>query len=205
MEIKEIAISKLKPAKYNPRKDLQPDDPEYIKLKRSMEEFGDVDPIIWNEDTGNIVGGHQRFKIYQEMGHKKLKVSVVNLTEKAEAVLNVALNKISGDWDYPKLKDLISEIDTGEFDIDLTGFDQEDLDKMFGIVCDLTEKETDDNIIFKEFGRVKDIEIIKIQGAGLGLALTKKLVDLHSGKIWYESEYGKGTKFSFTIPKRGNE
>lgn len=132
MEIREVSIKKLNPAKYNPRKDLQPDDPEYIKLKRSMEEFGDVDPIVWNEQTGNIIGGHQRFKIYQEMGHKKIKVSVVNLTEKAEAVLNIALNKISGEWDYPKLKDLISEIDTGEFDIDLTGFDQEDLDKLFG-------------------------------------------------------------------------
>jgi len=146
MEIREVSIKKLNPAKYNPRKDLQPDDPEYIKLKRSMEEFGDVDPIVWNEDTGNIVGGHQRFKIYQEMGHKKIKVSVVNVTEKAEAVLNIALNKISGEWDYPKLKDLISEIDTGEFDIELTGFDQGDLDKMFGIVTDLTDDKNTDKM-----------------------------------------------------------
>jgi len=143
MQIKEVSINKLNPAKYNPRKDLQPDDPEYIKLKRSMEEFGDVDPIVWNEQTGNIIGGHQRFKIYQEMGHKKLKVSVVNLTEKAEAVLNVALNKISGEWDYPMLKDLISEIDTGEFDIDLTGFSQEDLDKMFGFQSDIPDETMD--------------------------------------------------------------
>ena len=64
-------------------------------------------------------------------------------------------------------------------------------------------KENDEHIIFKEFGRVKDNEITQVQGAGLGLALTKKLVDLHSGNIWFESEYGKGTKFFFTIPKKG--
>lgn len=131
MQIKEIALDKLKPAKYNPRKDLQPDDPEYQKIKRSVEQFGDVDPIVWNERTGNIVGGHQRYKIYKELGWKKVKVSVVDLDEKAEAVLNIALNKISGEWDYPALKDLIAEIDTGEFDISLTGFDQAELTDLF--------------------------------------------------------------------------
>jgi len=132
MQIKEISLSKLKPAKYNPRKDLQPDDPEYIKIKKSIETFGAVDPIVWNERSGNIVGGHQRYKIYKELGWKKVKVSVVDLDEKAEAVLNIALNKISGEWDYPALKDLIAEIDTGEFDIHLTGFDQGELNFMFG-------------------------------------------------------------------------
>lgn len=66
-------------------------------------------------------------------------------------------------------------------------------------------RETDNHVIFKEFGRAKDTEINQIQGAGLGLALTKKLIDLHSGKIWFESEFGKGTTFFFTIPKRRNE
>jgi ParB-like chromosome segregation protein Spo0J len=141
MEIREVSIKKLKPAKYNPRKDLQPDDPEYQRLKKSMIEFGDVDPIVWNEATGNIVSGHQRYKIYQEMGHDKCMVSVVNLTEKAEAVLNIALNKISGEWDYPKLKDIIAEIDTGEFDIELTGFDAEELNKMFDYNIPVNENE----------------------------------------------------------------
>ena len=45
-------ISKLNPAEYNPRKDLQPGDAEYEKLKRSMEQFGYVEPVIWNKAAG---------------------------------------------------------------------------------------------------------------------------------------------------------
>ena len=52
----------LIPADYNPRKDLKPGDPEYDKLKRSMEQFGYVEPVIWNKATGRVVGGHQRLK-----------------------------------------------------------------------------------------------------------------------------------------------
>ena len=68
MQIEKISISKLNPAKYNPRKDLKPGDAEYEKLKRSIEEFGYVEPIIWNKKTGNIIGGHQRFKLLKLYG-----------------------------------------------------------------------------------------------------------------------------------------
>ena len=57
MNLQRISVDKLKPAKYNPRKDLKPGDPAYEKIKRSLHDFGYVDPVIWNEVTGNIVGG----------------------------------------------------------------------------------------------------------------------------------------------------
>ena len=60
MNIEKISVEKLLPAKYNPRKDLQPGDPEFEKLKRSITEFGYVEPIIWNKRTGVVIGGHQR-------------------------------------------------------------------------------------------------------------------------------------------------
>lgn len=63
MEIREVPVEKLNPAAYNPRKDLKPGDPEYEKLKRSLDTFGCVEPIVWNERTGNVVGGHQRLKV----------------------------------------------------------------------------------------------------------------------------------------------
>ncbi|HEM2239590.1 TPA: ParB N-terminal domain-containing protein, partial [Listeria monocytogenes] len=63
MNIQEIEVSKINPAAYNPRIDLMPGDLEYEKLKKSIEEFGYIDPLIWNERTGNLVGGHQRYKI----------------------------------------------------------------------------------------------------------------------------------------------
>jgi len=55
-------------ADYNPRKDLKPGDKEYEKLKRSLEQFGYVEPVIWNKTTGCIVGGHQRLKVLMDMG-----------------------------------------------------------------------------------------------------------------------------------------
>ena len=61
--VQRLMIDRLKPAKYNPRKDLKPGDPAYEKIRRSLHDFGYVDPIVWNEVTGNIVGGHQRYKV----------------------------------------------------------------------------------------------------------------------------------------------
>ena len=142
MNIQKIKIEKLIPALYNPRKDLQPGDPEYEKLKRSMQEFGYVEPIVWNKRTGNIVGGHQRYKILLDMGMQEVDCVVVDLDETKEKALNLALNKIQGDWDYLKLKDVLQDLDTGEFDIELTGFDLgeiEDLMTQFHVPGEIVE------------------------------------------------------------------
>ncbi len=143
MEIQKIPIEKLNPAKYNPRKDLKPGDPEYEKLKKSIETFGYVEPIIWNKRTGNIVGGHQRLKILLERGYTKIECVVVDLDDTQEKALNVALNKVSGEWDLPKLADLISELDSELFDITLTGFDAAEIEDLFSKVHDKDVKEDD--------------------------------------------------------------
>lgn len=57
MNIQEVEVNKINPAAYNPRIDLQPGDNEYEKLKKSIEEFGYIDPLVWNKQTGNLVGG----------------------------------------------------------------------------------------------------------------------------------------------------
>ena len=59
----------------------------------------------------------------------------------------------------------------------------------------------DYEVVFREFGRIKNDKRINVPGSGIGLALTKRLVQLHGGEIWFESEVGKGTTFIFTIPK----
>jgi DNA modification methylase len=130
MNIQKIPINQINPAAYNPRKDLQPGDPEYEKLKRSMQEFGYVEPIVWNKRSGNIVGGHQRYKVLLDTGAQEIDCVVVDLDETKEKALNIALNKIQGDWDYIKLKDLLQELDTGEFDIELTGFDMGEIEDL---------------------------------------------------------------------------
>jgi ParB-like chromosome segregation protein Spo0J len=131
MKIVEIEIEKLNPARYNPRKNLKPGDPQYESLKKSIEEFDYIDPVIWNERSGNIVSGHQRFKILKDRGDSHIQVSVVDLDDNKEKLLNIAMNKISGEWDFPLLKDLIAEIDTGLMDISITGFGTDELKKLF--------------------------------------------------------------------------
>ncbi|MFB0831073.1 ParB N-terminal domain-containing protein [Brevibacillus laterosporus] len=131
MNIQRIPIQKISPAEYNPRIDLQPGDSEYEKLKRSLEDFGYVEPLVWNQRTGNLVGGHQRFKILvEEQGYTEVDVSVVDLDEAKEKALNIALNKIDGQWDEEKLSRLLAELKEGELDITLTGFDEPEVNKL---------------------------------------------------------------------------
>jgi DNA modification methylase len=145
MIIRKIPIDQINPTAYNPRKDLQPGDPEYEKLKRSMQEFGYVEPIVWNKRNGNIVGGHQRYKVLLDMGMREVDCVVVDLDEKKEKALNLALNKIQGDWDYEKLKDLLQELDTGELDLELTGFDMGEIEDLIAqFVPEESEVEEDD-------------------------------------------------------------
>lgn len=129
MEIRKVKVSDLRPAKYNPRQDLKPGDREYEKIARSIDEFGYVEPIVWNETTGNIVGGHQRLKILIERGETEVEVSVVRLNEHDEKVLNVALNKITGRWDTGKLTDLLKELQA-EGAMEVTGFEDWELDAL---------------------------------------------------------------------------
>ncbi len=64
--------------------------------------------------------------------------------------------------------------------------------------------ENDYDIVFKEFGRIENDKRKPVSGSGIGLALTKRLIELHGGEIWFESEVGKGTTFFFSIPKEYN-
>lgn len=143
MTIRKISIKDIQPAKYNPRKDLKPGDPAYEKLKRSMTEFGYVEPIIWNEETGNIVGGHQRYKVLVAEGNTEVECVVVKLSPEREKALNVALNKVTGDWEVEALADLIKELEAEDFDVTLTGFDAAEIDDLFSQVHDKDAEDDD--------------------------------------------------------------
>ena len=131
MNIKKLNIALLIPADYNPRKDLKPGDPEYEKLKRSIEQFGYVEPVIWNKTTGRVVGGHQRLKILLDLGLTEVECVIVEMDEDKEKALNIALNKISGDWDKDKLALLIEDLQVSDFDVSLTGFEPAELNELF--------------------------------------------------------------------------
>jgi DNA modification methylase len=152
-----MSIDKLKPSVYNPRLDIQSGDPVYNKLKRSIEEFGLVEPIVWNRRTGRVVGGHQRLKVLQEMGVEKIEVVEVDIDDTQEKALNLALNKIENDWDPLKLKDLLEELDTGEIDIELTGFGEDEIKELMAkFALESDEQVRDDGFNFDE--AFKEIE-----------------------------------------------
>ncbi|MEG2679194.1 MAG: ParB N-terminal domain-containing protein, partial [Oscillospiraceae bacterium] len=122
-------LDQMQPADYNPRKHLEPGDAEWGKLEASIDTFGMVEPILWNEQTGNIVGGHQRYSVLQAKGVEETDVVVLNIDPEEEKILNVALNKISGRWDTEKLIDVLEELKAAG-SMEITGFDDWELDAL---------------------------------------------------------------------------
>lgn len=143
MNLKSVFISELKPAEYNPRKDLSPDDPEYKAIKRSIEEFGYVDPVIVNSDY-TVIGGHQRLKVLKESGLSTIPVIVIDIDKTKEKALNVAPNKITGSWDMEKLAQVMNDLKLEEFDLTLTGFSQLEVDGMLAGETDISKFLSDD-------------------------------------------------------------
>ena len=167
MLIEKIPAAKLNPSAYNPRKDLKPGDKEYEKLKRSIAEFGYVEPVIWNKATGNVVGGHQRLKVLLDLGLTEIDCVIVELDDKREKALNLALNKIQGDWDETKLASLMAEFDASIFDVSLTGFDADEVDA-------LLNKFYSKEAIQDDFDVDKEKEAIEAAGE----------TRTHTGDIW---------------------
>jgi hypothetical protein len=105
-----------------------------------------VEPIVWNRRTGNIVGGHQRYKVLVALGYDEVDCVVLDIDENKEKALNVALNKITGEFDIPLLTDLLKDIGAGGFDVSLTGFDAAELDALFrdGVAAGIKEDDFDE-------------------------------------------------------------
>lgn len=129
LNLQERLLSELHPADYNPRVALKPGDPEYENIKNSIETFGYVDPIIVNSD-GTIIGGHQRYNVLLDLGYDTTQVVIVDATKDQEKALNIALNKITGEWDEEKLCDLLIELDLSDIDIQLSGFTYDELENL---------------------------------------------------------------------------
>jgi ParB-like chromosome segregation protein Spo0J len=127
MRIERVAIDRLSPAKYNPRRDLQPGDAEYAAIATSLARWDLVEPLVWNEQTGNLVAGHQRLKILIARGDTEVDVSVVDLAPDEEAALNIALNKITGRWDESILAEVLAGLDAHGVDLSVTGFNAAEL------------------------------------------------------------------------------
>jgi len=126
-----IAISDMLPAANHTRTDLQPSDLAYEQLLRSIDEFGYIDPIIWNKRTGNIVGGHQRFKVLKHLGETEVDCVVIDEDEVRESVINITLNKVTGSWCIPKLATAFTTIEGAGFNLDVTGWSLKERDGVY--------------------------------------------------------------------------
>jgi DNA modification methylase len=125
-----LKIDQLVHAEYNPRKDLKAGDPEFEKIKNSIDEFGYVEPIICNKDY-TIVGGHQRCKVLKALGYEEVDCVIIDVDKTKEKALNIALNKITGEWDVDALAGLLEELKMQDYNIELTGFDFSEAEKLF--------------------------------------------------------------------------
>ena len=141
-ELKVLPVSVLKPAKYNPRKKLKPGDREYKKIKDSIEEFGFADPLVVNSDM-TIIGGHQRLSVAIDLGFTEVPCAVVDVDKTREKALNIALNKITGEWDEQLLADLLTDLREADYDLDYTGFEAAEVDSLFSNIYDKKVKEDD--------------------------------------------------------------
>lgn len=148
MQIIRKRIADMERAAYNPRVELRPGDEEYETLKRSIESFGLVEPVVWNERTNRVVGGHQRLTVEQNMGHTEVDVSVVDLDELKEKELNIALNKTGGRWDTEKLGALFDDLGDRAWE---TGFSDTEIAEVQAKL----EQQIDQNMIDSELAEIE--------------------------------------------------
>lgn len=142
MEFKKLPIDDLIPASYNPRKKLKPGDSEFEKIKNSIMQFGYVEPVIVNQDM-TVIGGHQRITVLKTLGYTEIDCVIIEIDKTKEKALNIALNKISGEWNKELLADLIKDLQSADFDISFTGFEPPEIDQLFSDVHDKDVQEDD--------------------------------------------------------------
>jgi DNA modification methylase len=120
MIIEKKKISDLIPAPYNPRQSTAKQEKH---LKESLEKFGLVEPIIFNKQTGYIVGGHFRVRELKKLGIKEIECVIVDLNEEDEKELNIRLNANTGGWDWDTLANDWDVVDLEAWGLDIPQFD----------------------------------------------------------------------------------
>ncbi len=195
MQIERKKLSELTPAPYNPRKISKN---ELEKLKRSIEELGYVEPIIWNKATGYVVGGHQRLKALQMLGVQEAECVIVDLSEAKEKALNIALNKISGKWDMDKLEDIFADLKLeADFDITLTGFELEHIEGIqedIGYYGDEREK-TYDLYLLNEYDAARVAGYYQFPILKACHVVPDDLIGFNYVKSWKGNSYSLGVHF----------
>ncbi len=128
LQVEQVPIEQLRPWEGNPRCIT---DQEMAKLRRSLSQWGLVQPLVVRRADSTIIGGHQRWEAARTLGHARVPVVYVDLSEAEAKALNLALNKIQGEWDLPKLGELLAELqELPELDETLTDFDGREIESL---------------------------------------------------------------------------
>ena len=85
-----------------------------------------------------MIGGHQRLFVLQDLGYTEADVAVVDLNKADEKALNIALNKISGEWDEVKLADIFAELNADGYDSTVTGYERSEISDILSEVVSVT-------------------------------------------------------------------
>lgn len=149
MPAPDATVASLRPNPRNPRKVT---DAKLAMLKKAMRKFGDLGGVVLNTTSGHLVGGHQRTKVLPSDATVHITKRYVQATSAGtvaeghitwggerfayremawppdlEKAANLAANKGAGEFDIPAVADWIGDLDTGDFDMDLTMFDADEL------------------------------------------------------------------------------
>lgn len=146
IKTKIMRVTDIVPAEYNPRVQLTKADREYKALNASIEENGLVVPLIVNERTGTLVGGHQRLTVLKDQGVEETEVVVIDCDPAKEKALCIALNKIEGSWDHGALYDLLQELSTDGEDLLSTGFSESEIGDILGELEGLMDDGDDEDV-----------------------------------------------------------
>ena len=132
LRVEYVPIDSLHPWPENPRTISAV---ELAKLRRSIETFGFVEPVVARRDDGLLIGGHQRLLAAKVAGHSRVPAVFVQVSDAEARALGLALNRVGGEWDLPRLGELLYELRAlPDFDETLSGFDPKEIE---GILTDL--------------------------------------------------------------------
>jgi len=128
VEIENVDIESLRPDPANPRRISKE---ELEALTRSLREFGFVQPVLVRKADSVVIGGHQRLLAARRLGWKTVPVIFLDLSVEQSRLLNLALNRISGEWDQELLARMLADLKPVEdIDLSLSGFSEEELGKL---------------------------------------------------------------------------
>ena len=145
MKVENLEIDKVFPYFNNPRKNMAVE-----KVAMSIKEYGFQQPIVVDNNMSIIVG-HTRYEAAKSLNLEKIPVVIANISHEKAKAYRIADNKTneSSIWDYPLLNKEFSDLMDANFDLEKTGFDEDELEKI------ITHHKDDENA---EFPNIEDIQ-----------------------------------------------